>query len=274
MQKLPLHRENDTSRIEAIYRTVTHEHTLLRGIPVVKLKSIIATELHRIDTFENAAREDRDGHMMIPTDVAVNIGAVWAIAGTGTYREPVTIVDNPLLRDKSWAEWMDKHRIDRAIRLVKELTEINVEKVGERASETPYNGPYFIYNGYNFQNTVLEEAITLGHLLPSKKVKIIYGDLKITVDQIKSFALPRDPTLKGKAIAIVSHAPHLSRIIHMLDKYRPFPEGTILYLFPLPTPDSGKDEFSFMEIKGLLYYIFVAKDASENAYPYKIFPFM
>ena len=263
----------DTARIEAIYRTAIHEHTLLRDIPPLTLKQIIAAELHRIGLFEKAAHEDELGHMMISREMAQNIGAVWAIAGTGTYREPVTIVDNPLLRDKPWAMWMDKHRIDRAVGLIKQLTVLRTEVATDLESAIAENGPYFIYNGYNFQNAVLEEVITHEALLPKAKVRIISGDLKITVDQIKSFALPSDKALKGKGIAIVSHAPHLCRIVHMIERYQPFPVGTPLYLFPLPTPDLGKDEFSFMEIKGLLYYIFVAKDASEEAYPYRIFPF-
>ena len=273
MLQKTLRGEDDTARIEAIYSTATQEHTLLRDIPSLKLKQIIATELGRIHTFEEAALEDVEGHIIISPEIAQSIGAVWAIAGTGTYRKSVTIVDNPHLRDKPWAEWMDKHRIDRAIGLIKQLAVLRTEVAGDLGGEIADNGPYLIYNGYNFQNSVLEEAITHDGLLPTAKVNIIYGDLKITVDQIKSFAQPHDPALKGKGIAIVSHAPHLCRIIHMIERYKPFSVGTPLYLFPLPTPDSGKDEFSFMEIKGLLYYIFVAKDASEEAYPYRIFPF-
>ncbi len=265
---------NDTARIEAIYRTATHEHTLLRDIPAVKLKQIIATELNRIDIFEKAALADMAGQMVISSKLAQSIGAVWAIAGTGTYREPVTIADNPLLREKPWAMWMDKHRIDRALALIKQLTAFCTEVEGGIQSAIRDNGPYLIYNGYNFQNAILEDALRQDELMPNSKVKIINGDLKITVDQVKSFALPNDKSLAGKGVAIVSHAPHLCRIIHMIERYQPFPAGTPLYLFPLPTPESGKDEFSFMEIKGLLYYIFVARDASEAAYPYSIFPFI
>lgn len=273
MLQKTLQEGGDTARIEAIYRTATHEHALLRSVPSEKLKQIIATELARIDTFEKAALEDVGGRVMITPEMAQNIGAVWAIAGTGTYREPVTIVDNPLLRDKPWAEWMDKHRIDRAIALIKQFTVLKTEVANDLQSAIAENGPYLIYNGYNFQNSVLEEAITHDNLLPKQKVKIISGDLKITVDQIKSFALPNDPDLKGKTIAIVSHAPHLSRIMHMIERHKPFPSDAKVLLFPLPTPEEGRDEFAFMEIKGLLYYMFVAGDASEEVYPYTTFPF-
>ena len=262
----------DTARIEAIYRTATHEHALLKNIPAEKLKTIIATELRRIDTFEESALKDVKGDIVITPETARTIGAVWAIAGTGTYREPVTIVDNPLLRDKPWATWMDKQRIDRAVALINEVALARGTPLKDLPQSIAKNGPYLIYNGYNFQNSVLENVIAQDKLLPKQKVKIISGDLKITVDQIKSFTLPNDPDLKGKAIAIVSHAPHLSRIMHMVERHKPFPSDAKVLLFPLPTPEEGRDEFAFMEIKGLLYYMFVAGDASEEVYPYTIFP--
>ena len=110
-------------------------------------------------------------------------------------------------------------------------------------------------------------------IIPKEKIKIIYGDLKNTADQIRTFELPDDPALVCKKIAIVSHAPHLSSILHMIDRYKPFPHGSIPYLFPIPTAKNGRDEFAFMEIKGLLYYIFIAKNASEDPYPYQLHHF-
>ena len=75
---------NNTARIEAIYRTATYEHSLLRDIPPLQLKQIIAVELHRIDIFEQAAREDDLGNVVISSQMAQSIGAVWTIQGNAS----------------------------------------------------------------------------------------------------------------------------------------------------------------------------------------------
>ena len=59
----------------------------------------------------------------------------------------------------------------------------------------------------------------------------------------------------------------------MIDTYRPLPAGSVPYLFPLATPEGGAEEFALMEIKGLLYYMLLTHDASENSYPYKLHHF-
>ncbi len=259
------------ARIDAIYRSALFEHPLYGKIDTKRVKKIISTALRRIDAFEDAAREDENNRLAIDFDVAKEIGAIWAIAGVGTYDEPVTANDNPQLIYRPWARWMDRDRIDHALLLAQKIARLQCPKVGPMEKPPSQYLPYVIYNGHDTQNAVFEKVIARGDsMLPKEKVKIIYGDLKITVDQIKTFKLPDDDTLAGKEIAIVSHAPHLCRIMHMINKYKPLPPGSVPYLFLLPTPGGGRDEFTQMEVKGLLYYMLLTEDASEDPYPYEL----
>lgn len=257
--------------IEAIYSVSVMEHPEFAQWNKEKIRRIIATELQRIDLFERAGAEDRDAHFKIRDEAAKRIGTIWAISGTGTYDAPVTAQDNKALAGKAWARWMDRDRINRSVLLAKRITQVRSGKDRVTNALMLKYTPYIVYNGYDVQNSAFLKAVANGTVMfPMEKVKVISGGLKTTGDQVRAFALPDDPALAGMDIAIVSHAPHLSRIIHMISAHKPFPPGVLPYLFPLATPHYGREEFTFMEVKGLLYYIFLAKDASETPCDYML----
>jgi hypothetical protein len=59
----------------------------------------------------------------------------------------------------------------------------------------------------------------------------------------------------------------------MLKRYpAAIPNGMKLRLFPIASPDSGKEEYATLEIRGLLYYIYLSPnhDADKESYSYTI----
>ncbi|MEK7143825.1 MAG: hypothetical protein AAB820_00640, partial [Patescibacteria group bacterium] len=135
------------------------------------------------------------------------------------------------------------------------------------------SGPYIIYNGTIEENENVKEILNReGIIMPPEKVMVIEEPIEKTVDQVKTFKLPEGAYMIGKEIAVVSHAPHLSRIIRMVNRYKPFPPDVKMKLFPLATPKEGKEEYIQKEISGLLYYIYVSDDhdAVKEPYSYEI----
>ena len=80
-----------------------------------------------------------------------------------------------------------------------------------------------------------------------------------------------DDFQKDGELAIIAHAPHLVRILRIINKYRPFPNDTRVRLFPVPTQGAdGKREYAMMEVSGTLYYSNVTHNATMEPYPYEI----
>ena len=95
-----------------------------------------------------------------------------------------------------------------------------------------------------------------------------------SIDQIKTIRLPEDFDIERDELAIVSHAPQLARIVRMINRYKPFPEGTKIRLLPVPTPEGGKAEYALMETRGILYYTFLSpdRDTTKEPFPYSVNP--
>lgn len=138
-------------------------------------------------------------------------------------------------------------------------------------------GPHIVYNGYQVETEKLEEVLVRpGFIMPMEKVKIIHvdpvkGAPVNTVDGAKKFKFPEGIVKAGQQVAVVSHAPHLARILHILNAHDYLPDDTVPYLAPLPTADDGRSEFALMEIRGMLRYIFLDHDAAEEPHEYELF---
>jgi hypothetical protein len=261
-------------RIESIYKSALAEHPEFNKIGKEKIERIISKELERIDSFEAAARKDISDGFSIDPELAATIGTIWVFSGPGTYREPLKADDK--FKDYAWARWMDRDRLNCGFALARKIAEA---KSGQPASPKiiAQYGPYIVYNGTSEENNVLRDVFEKGEIdIPAEKIKVLdktsESREQYTANQVQTFKLPNDPSLRGKEIVLVSHAPHLNRILHMINRFHSLPNESIPYLFPLPTPESGRKQFTELEIKGLLYYMLLSEKASEEPYPYKLFP--
>ncbi len=261
-------------QIEKIYKDALAEHPEFGKIKKEKIIAIIGKELERIASFEAAAERDAKHGFAIDPKTANRIGAIWVFSGPGTYEKRFKNGDK--FEKYPWAAWMDKIRLNHAASLAKKIAEI---KSGVASPKDPAKtrkmiaeyGPYIVYNGFLEENSAFERMLERGGaILPAEKVKIIHAKLETTVDQIRTFELPDDPSVNDKEVALVSHAPHLDRILHMLPQYDVLQRGSKPFLFPVPTPQAGKEQFAAMEIRGLLYRIFLTKDATEKSYSYTV----
>ena len=247
---------NRMEKIEdKIYRLALEEHPEFKEIPVSELKSVIQTALLEIVELENAADLQKDLADLTP-EVVEKIKALWVFSGPGTYND-VFIADR--YKDYSWTRGMDHDRVAYA-----EWLYCNIMKINK-------NDPTVIYNGSDQQNAVLREVVRRGEIkIPNEKMLIIGENIQNTVDQIRTFILPKSLHKSEHEIGLVSHAPHLMRIAHTLNHFEIIPKDMTVRLFPIATVEDGKEEYAISEIKGLLYYIFLGKNAKSIAYPYII----
>jgi hypothetical protein len=259
-----------------LYEEALREHHEYKYFSQPKIKSLIAGTLSEIAVLEDVGEKEWS-KIEMPTNIAKNIAVIWVVSGPGTYDQPTK---DDVYNHLPWAKWMDRNRIDHACFLTRKVAEA---RSGEDFSSGPLSdikqrkqrikelikqfGPNIIYNGTQFENDTVADVLTReGTIIPEEKVNIIGGDIKITLDQVKTLQLPC--LNEDEELAIVSHAPQLARIMHMINKYQPFPNGTKVRLFPVPTPKSGKAEYAKMETLGLLRYVYLDHEATEESYPY------
>lgn len=264
--------------VTELYGQAIMEYPEYLKFPQEDITKLISNTINKITDLEDIGKEDANG---IETDINIlkNIGAVWIFSGPGTY-------DNPTKDDKynkfEWAKGMDRKRLNHGALLARKITEAkcgqhlsgSMVEINQRKQQTKqmirYYGPKIIYNGTQLENdTVINVLSREGVVIPRENVNTIYGNIKTTLDQVKTFKLPVKLNT-NEELAIVSHAPHLVRIMHMVNKYKPFPGGTKVRLFPIPTIESGKNEYMYMEILGLLRYVYLDKKSTYEGYPYKL----
>jgi len=211
--------------------------------------------------------EEAAGAMNLPLsfDETKKIKAIWVISGAGTYFQPITNTAGDLIyKDKAWAHFSDHDRISYASEIVK--------KIGLLASAKSLPGPYLIYDGIEEQNEDLISAVESHEIMiPKSALFIPKGRILKTLDQVKYFELPADLNIQnGDVIGVVSHAPHLARVMRMVNKYKPFPKGVKVKLLPLVfTGNKNEKEFAQAEITGILDYISKG-EATEESYPYEL----
>lgn len=245
---------------------------------VYEMAGRVASE---IADFEELARTNP---LRIPQtpDGAKRMIAIWDLSGVGTYLKKF---QDDRWKGTTWAAWTDRRRLNYSGALMRRVT----EKVTGNKYEIPKGqkltskqtedlrhdiekfGPFLIYGSTAEQNEDVETALA-GHnvIIPRSKVHIIdFPEKPVgvnTIDQMRAFSFPPNLQVqKENILAIVAHAPHMVRILHMMNRFQPIPEGLIVQPHPLPSvvTDSAKQEIS-----GLLFYTLITEDSAEEAYPY------
>ena len=234
--------------------------------------------------FEEMARA-QGLHVPETAEEARKIKAIWDISFAGTYLKEF---QDDRYKDKPWATWTDRRRLNYSATLMRRLTEkitgrsyntspgkkFTPQQLEELRSDIERFGPFLIYGSTSEQNEDLETALSeQGVVIPKNKVHIIAEKVvdTNTVDQMKTFSLPKDLQVEdGDILAVVAHAPHLVRVLHMLNRYKPLPDGMGVHPYPMAAPPAGGDNFAMQEISGILYYTFITGDSSEEIYPYKV----
>lgn len=248
---------------------------------IYQLASRAASEMA---TFEQLARAMP---LRIPQtpEAAKRIKAVYDVSSAGTYLREY---QDDRYKKIPWAGWADRRRLNYSATLIRRLTEIisgrsyktpkgtrlNLQQVEQLRSDIEQLGPYLIYGSTAEQNEDVKQALEeKGAIIPRSKVHIIAERVvnTNTVDQMQTFSLPPNLQIqKGDILAVVAHAPHMVRVLHMLNRYKPLPEGMIVQPYPMPAPSSGGIDFATQEISGTLYYTYITGDSSEEIYPYQI----
>jgi len=195
----------------------------------------------------------------IPT-ATTDIDYVWVLSGSGDYHKPF------LPNEPIYHPWSDQRRISRGVLLALQVVSLRLGKSVDLITKDDLQdqGPYLIYNGSIDRNSTLRRVVELpDFLMPKEKVVIVDGvwdnggtrEITNTLDQVLSF--PTDQLgnqLKG-AVAIVSSAPHFPRILRYLSKHRPFPDGTLVRCFPIPSDFEWAEKFAEEETKRVCDYL-------------------
>lgn len=264
-------------------------YALVRNPALSSIDKGKVSRLARNVALEMAAFEEmaRTQTLRVPEtpEEARKIKAIWDISFAGTYLKEF---QDDRYKDKPWAAWTDRRRLNYSATLMRLLTEkitgksyktplgkrLIPEQAEELRADIERYGPYLLYGSTTEQNEDLEAALKeQGIVIPRSKVHVIAEKVvgTNTVDQMKTFSLPKELQIQdGDILAIVAHAPHMVRVLHMLNRYRPLPEGMLVQPYPMPAPLSGGDDFAIQEISGILYYTFITGDSTEEIHPYQI----
>jgi len=271
-------------RVEDAYQMAIKQNQSVATLPADEVKSYLEEILSEIDRLEEAGRSD-PGLRGLSSELAGSIGAIWVLSGPGTYYEPI-LAENVGYAEYKWTHGMDRARLNYTARLARKVTEgatgivhtatpSTIEHQTQKTKQTIADfGPHIIYNGAPLGNAAVREVLSKEHtVVPESKVSVLGEDIKNTIDQMKTFRLPDGALDGGKKIAVVAHAPQLSRVVRMVNRYRPFPEGTKIVLFPLATPGGGGETYAAREASALVYYTYLSpdRDATREPYPYKIY---
>jgi hypothetical protein len=251
----------------------------LKPIDRNRLEPIIINALQEIKALDGLARQQlKLGEDVLPKEAADDVAMIWVPSGAGYIEQPFK--DDPY-RDKPYARSQGRQRLMHAARLVRKISE-------RRSGEAPLRksiskaladralarmnialyGPDIFFNGRLDENKdVINYLNQEDNIIPSNKVYVFHGDIKSTLDQVRSLKSEEFQkylaSRPGKKIIIATHVPHAMRLLHMLEKYKPFSEGYEVFLYPLPIPEVEGDQYVIDEIKGLLYYI-AAGQAAET----------
>ncbi|MFA7252984.1 MAG: GNAT family N-acetyltransferase [Patescibacteria group bacterium] len=237
-------------------------------LPKIKdMPSIIEGLIDEMEALDSDARAG----IHISKEDAMRIKAVWVVSGTGTYFEPITTTSgDQIYKDKPWAYFTDKKRIDHGVAVVLAITK---EKLGSAADDNirrhiSKSGPFLVYNGIPLQNEALESmTMKESFQLPPDKLFIAPGKVARTLDQVKQISFPKDCQFKvNDLIGVVTHVHHYTRVIRMVNRFRPLPDGVSIRPFLLPIPEEGRAYSMQAEIRGILAYSAEGAATLEN-YP-------
>lgn len=228
--------------------TIAREETrTLRSIPDETLLPIIKTLLGEISLFQEIAKSD-----LVSPNALERLKFIWCFSGPAEYHASTKY---DAYAKYPWARNMDRTRLNHAALIIK--------KAGAAA-------PHFLYNGTPEENHALWSVLAdIDTTIPEGNVHILGGTIVKTLDQIQQFYIPSDLTFTpGDRIGIISHAPHLPRILRMINRHRPILEELEVILFPVPAIEQGIEEYTELEVKGTLRYIFDFHQATVEPYPF------
>lgn len=202
--------------------------------------------------------------------IHTNTDAVWVFSGPGTFLKALE------QGEESMTRWMDRYRILYGLSIVKQITAKKLKKSLSEITQKDIleSGPFFIYNGTKEENEDIRKALRQDlSILPMEKVILIdkviseksIQPIENTLDQVKSF--PKE--LIGKEItsriAIVSHAPHIPRILRYFEEFNLFPESVTVEVFSL-TPIHSEAFYMHEEMEKIWQY-FQKGDLSWTPFP-------
>lgn len=162
--------------------------------------------------------------------VTPDIDIVWAISGRGAYSEEATdyLLKSPEFASSDLFRRDDREQTDFAAQLVREITAARLNKKSEDVTQEDIetHGPLLFYNGTNYQNQKLAEAVDSGKFpIPKNKVRI--EKLSETDDpkdantrtQFERFPqeLLEDLINNGHKIALVQARWHLPRVARTIN---------------------------------------------------------
>ncbi len=244
-------------------------------IPNATVQEIIRNAASEIEKLEEAAKPQNALSALTP-QIAEDTVALWVFSG------PDDKNDKDRYRHIPWAHGMDKARLDYAAWLERKISEIRMpsqpktqekgqirQEIDQTREMIKMVGPVIIYNGSDPLNENLNSELQKDIIIPKNKVAIEGSGIVNTVDQIKDFVLPTGLHQPGKEIGIISHAPHLMRIAHMLNRFQTLPKDMKVRFFPIATPKNATQEYSELETMGLLFYI-ANGSATKDTYQYTI----
>lgn len=162
--------------------------------------------------------------------VTADIDVVWAISGRGSYDAKPTpyLLNSPEFAKSDLFREDDRQQTDFAVQLVRKITALRLNKdAGEiTKDDIEKSGPTLFYNGTNFQNKQLRDAVMSGNFpIPQNKVRI--EKLSETDDpkdantrtQFERFPkeLLEDLIASNQRVALVQARWHLPRIARTID---------------------------------------------------------
>ena len=282
-----LNSTNEQFNPDELYRKALEDHPdEYRSLPESEVKALITEIAEEIKRLEEVGEKEK-ARIEMPPETAKKIGAIWVNSGVGTYDTPLKEKERGVYKDLPWMQWADRARLNHAAILARKVAEARSGENFDRGSLASIKerkakikemisryGPKIICNGSEIENDSVAEVLAReGTIIPEDAVTIIQGTAEHpivnTLDTVKTLKLP--PEFRDdQELAIVAHAPHLARIMRMINKQPPFPRTTKVRLFPVPTPEAGKKEYAELEILGILNYALRKGVADKESYPYVV----
>ena len=290
VERGPNKNEAPFAQARKIISVAIQEYPQLGQIELIRLHGVVENALKEIGRLESLAatheRILRSGKLPWPLETIQKIKAIWVLSGSGYYREPFKTVVRDAYSDKPWSAFQGRQRLKYAGLLMRRfaqagvgaprgmtpLSEMKASRIQTRV-QISRHALMIIFNGRVDKNTDVRKILTENGIIPSNKVFIYLPETTRkapnTVDQINGFRITPDLQRSPRdEIGVISHAPHLMRASHSFRRYvSAIREDTSIRAFPLPSPPHSNEYFE-QEIRGLLKYVFITHEATEEPYPY------
>lgn len=256
-----------------------YEISQLRQADPDEVDALVTNLLKMVTDFEELALRHRTTQLRIDTDV------VWDIAAAGIFAKgmPELPEDKDRYKDLPWSRGFERGRIRTSAVIARTIASLRSGKTAVSLTREDYleYAPYLIYAGTPEQQENVRTVLTTfsnQYRLPLEaRVHVVRGvknqdgsfrDVINSVDEVQAFELPEG--IIPRRMIIVSHAPHLVRLLHIMGKFHEdIPSKTIIQPYPIASPEKGKLDYTIMEVRGTLAAIYGTQTASSHPYPYQ-----